>query len=54
MEKAYQEASDAVIDSETKKSKEEIPPVNLSMIGPTVDIIAWGKYIAGKIRRPKK
>ncbi|MFD3321972.1 hypothetical protein [Alteromonas macleodii] len=54
MEKAYQEASDAVIDNKTQKEKEEIPPVNLSMIGPTVDIIAWGKYIAKKIRRPKK
>lgn len=49
-ERGYRAASDAVVAEITNGP--EIPGVNVSLTGPSIDIVAWGRFLIGKIRRP--
>lgn len=54
-EAAYSKSAEVVI-SETQNTAPQpakMPPVNISLTGPSIDLVAWGKYIANKIRRPR-
>lgn len=57
LEEEYRKSSDAVVDrikNEQAKSFEEMPSVNLGLAGPSIDIMAWGRFIMNKIRKPNQ
>lgn len=52
LEKGYQTTSDEVIE-QVKEEDERFPGVSVGLAGPSIDIVAWGRYIIGKVRKPK-
>lgn len=49
MEDAYRNSADAVTDLTT--SQDQIPGVKVGLSGPSLDIVEWGRYLIGKLRR---
>ena len=35
----------------TDSDKDELPPINVGIGGPSIDLIAWGRYLKKKLRR---
>jgi hypothetical protein len=56
IEREYRMSSDAVVE-DIKKEQEtnsKLPPVNIGLAGPSIDVVAWGKYIMSKVRKFRK
>ena len=50
LEESYKKAADTVL-AECASDQQKMPGVNLGLSGPSVDVVAWSRYLATKVRR---